>query len=149
MTGATDPSRPGLLPLVEMFCYRNPCGTYNVQELPLITATNSEIPIRITRRFLQPPALLRPLRTRRPQRVVYVQLTRHGWELSAVTVTAGSTKNGVASTRLSLLTGPITGLQHLCGLLATMQQNDHVIAYTVVEENVPAGYTSAVSRAAD
>lgn len=60
-------------------------------------------------------------------------------------VTVRLYKDGVASTETLTLDQTNNWAATFSGLLRNDATDGHVIAYTVVEENVPAGYTSAVS----
>ncbi|MBS6386314.1 MAG: Cna B-type domain-containing protein, partial [Atopobium sp.] len=60
-------------------------------------------------------------------------------------VTVRLYKDGVASTETVTLDQTNNWAATFSGLLRNDATDGHVIAYTVVEENVPAGYTSAVS----
>ena len=60
-------------------------------------------------------------------------------------VTVRLYKDGVASTEAVTLDQTNNWAATFSGLLRNDATDGHVIAYTVVEENVPAGYTSAVS----
>ncbi len=120
-----------------------PAGTYNVQE---ITAPDG-YQLNTDTYTLTVSATTGVIKTVEDEKTptVDVQVNKTWVGTVGGPVTVRLYKDGVASTETLTLdqTNGWTGT--FTGLLRNDATDGHVIAYTVVEENVPAGYTSAVS----
>ena len=120
-----------------------PAGTYNVQE---ITAPDG-YQLNTDTYTLTVSATTGVIKTVEDEKTptVDVQVNKTWVGTVGGPVTVRLYKDGVASTETLTLdqTNGWTGT--FTGLLKNDATDGHVIAYTVAEENVPAGYTSAVS----
>ena len=120
-----------------------PAGTYNVQE---ITAPDG-YQLNTDTYTLTVSATTGVIKTVEDEKTptVDVQVNKTWVGTVGGPVTVRLYKDGVASTETLTLdqTNGWTGT--FTGLLRNDATDGHVIAYTVVEENVPTGYTSAVS----
>ena len=120
-----------------------PAGTYNVQE---ITAP-AGYQLNTDTYNLTVSATTGVIKTVEDEKTptVDVQVNKTWVGTVGGPVTVRLYKDGVASTETVTLDQTNNWAATFSGLLRNDATDGHVIAYTVVEENVPAGYTSAVS----
>lgn len=120
-----------------------PAGTYTVQE---ITAPNG-YELTTDTYNLTVSATSGVIKTVENKKTPTVDVNVKKTWVGAVggPVTVRLYKDGVASTETVTLDQTNNWAATFSGLLRNDATDGHVIAYTVVEENVPAGYTSAVS----
>ena len=146
VTSTTDPSKTWTITTGEdgtATTEKLPAGTYNVQE---ITAP-AGYQLNTDTYNLTVSATTGVIKTVEDEKTptVDVQVNKTWVGTVGGPVTVRLYKDGVASTETVTLDQTNNWAATFSGLLRNDATDGHVIAYTVVEENVPAGYTSAVS----
>ena len=146
VTSTTDPSKTWTITTGEdgtATTEKLPAGTYNVQE---ITAP-AGYQLNTDTYNLTVSATTGVIKTVEDEKTptVDVQVNKTWVGTVGGPVTVRLYKDGVASTETVTLDQTNGWAGTFTGLLRNDATDGHVIAYTVVEENVPAGYTSAVS----
>lgn len=146
VTSTTDPSKTWTITTGEdgtATTEKLPAGTYNVQE---ITAP-AGYQLNTDTYNLTVSATTGVIKTVEDEKTptVDVQVNKTWVGTVGGPVTVRLYKDGVASTETVTLDQTNNWAATFSGLLRNDATDGHVIAYTVVEENVPTGYTSAVS----
>ena len=146
VTSTTDPSKTWTITTGEdgtATTEKLPAGTYNVQE---ITAP-AGYQLNTDTYNLTVSATTGVIKTVEDEKTptVDVQVNKTWVGTVGGPVTVRLYKDGVASTETVTLDQTNNWAATFSGLLRNDATDGHVIAYTVAEENVPAGYTSAVS----
>ena len=146
VTSTTDPTKTWTITTGEdgtATTEKLPAGTYNVQE---ITAP-AGYQLNTDTYNLTVSATTGVIKTVEDEKTptVDVQVNKTWVGTVGGPVTVRLYKDGVASTETVTLDQTNGWAGTFTGLLRNDATDGHVIAYTVAEENVPAGYTSAVS----
>ena len=146
VTSTTDPTKTWTITTGEdgtATTEKLPAGTYNVQEItaPAGYQLNTDT-YNLT--VSETTGVIKTVEDEKTP-TVDVQVNKTWVGTVGGPVTVRLYKDGVASTETVTLDQTNNWAATFSGLLRNDATDGHVIAYTVVEENVPAGYTSAVS----